>query len=54
VVVQSQASDLGDERADQQVLFHIVLGAFHVDLLLSRKFRADSIKHRRTGRKVSG
>ena len=34
------------------MLFHVVLGAFHIDLLLSRKFRADLIKHRGTGRKI--
>jgi hypothetical protein len=41
-------------RASQQVVFHIVLGAFHIDLLLSCEFRADSIKHRGTGRKIPG
>lgn len=42
---------LGVKRAGRLVLFHVVLGAFHIDLLLSRKFRADLIKHRGTGRK---
>jgi hypothetical protein len=41
-------------KGRRQVVFHIVLGAFHIDLLLSREFRADSIKHRGTGRKIPG
>jgi len=36
------------------VVFQTVLGAFHIDLLLSREFRADSIKNRGTGRKILG
>jgi hypothetical protein len=45
---------IGGEGAGQQVLFHIVLGTFHINLLLSREFRVDSVKHRGTSRKVLG
>lgn len=45
---------LGGKGADRQVIFHVVPGAFHIDLLLSRKFRADLIKHCGTSRKIPG
>jgi hypothetical protein len=38
----------------QQVLFHVVFGALHVDLVFGRKFIADSIKRRRTGFDIPG
>ena len=34
------------------MFFDVVLGALHIDLLPGRKFRADSVKHRGTGRKI--
>jgi len=40
--------------AYQHVLFHVVLGALHIDLALGRKFLADSIERRRAGVDVLG
>jgi hypothetical protein len=39
-------------RADEEMLFHVVLGPLHVDPLPGRKFRADPIEGCGTGLKV--